>query len=329
MKAGVTDLISKNQKLTQMKLKFISAIILLSAANTSFAQKVLPIQVINYVNRIPALQNSTASFKMCTTDSSNDGVVSVKDAGPIIDSIQEDLNNYMKEATNTATANSYSTASAPSQEQINQMMQNAIQMKNMSPDQIRQMSQSNQQHSNTSPSANSVSLMKEVGTGQNAASQLSLLTNELSTKAINLAAEHEQKVKAVGNVKNNCAEYKVQGADLALPKCDCIKQAYLDYYQSRENAEDEYLQKINELIQDYLPKIKEQMAIVDKVESDTNYGDAITVPALKNQLSGIQRQAISSLIPILGIVSQRLEESAKEYANIVNTNNGHAPTPCQ
>lgn len=312
-----------------MKIKFIAAIILLPAANISLAQKALPVQAVNYVNRIPALQNSAASFKMCTTDSSNNGIVSVKDAGSTINGIQDDLNNYIKEISGTSTANSYSTTSPPSQEQINQMMQNAMQMKNMSPDQIRQMSQNNQQHSSAPPSANSVSLMKEVGTGQNAASQLSILTNELSTKSINIISEYKQKMKAVGDVKNNCVEYKVQGADLALPKCDCIKQAYLDYYQKRVTVEDEYLQKLNALIQSYLPKIKEQIAIVDKVESDTDYGDAITVPALKNQLSGIQRQAIGSITPILGMVSQRLVESANEYANVVNVNNGHLSTPCQ
>jgi hypothetical protein len=309
-----------------MKKLFCIALIF-SIQISLYAQRALPVQVSSYISKIPALENCAASFKTCTIDSNNNGLVSVKDAGPTINGIQDDMNKYMQEAMNSSITNSKNNTSMPSQDQMAQMMQNASQMKSMSPDQIKQMSQGNQHQS--APSANTASLMKEVGTGQNAASQLSLLTNEFSTKAIKLAAEHEQKMKAIGDLKNSCPDYKVKGADLALPKCDCIKQVYSNYYQKRITVEDEYLQKVNELIQSYLPKVKAQMAAVDKVESDTNYGDAIPVPALKNQLSGIQRQALSSLTPILGMVGQRLVESAKEYANVVNTNNGHASTPCQ
>ncbi len=327
MKAGVTDPISKNQKLIQMKIKFIAAIIFLSVANTSFAQKALPIQVSDYLKRIPSLDSSVKSFKTCTIDSSSDGVVAIKNSGAAISSIQNDMEKYMKEAVNSTMTNSYSNASVPSQDQINQMVQNATQMKNMSPDELKQMSRSNQ-HQATPPSANTVPLMKEVGTGQTAASKLSVLTGELATKAANLGGEYDQQMKMLGEVKNNCVEYKVQGADLALPRCGCVMQVYLDYYQKRLGLTDKYLQKANGLVQSYLPKMEEQMAIIDKVEADTNYGDAVPVPALKTQVSGIQRQAMSSLTPVLGITDQWLTKSAKEYANVVNTQNGHVPVPC-
>ena len=291
------------------------------------AQKPLPIHVISYLNQVPSLESSSNSFKMCTIETDKNGVVSVKDVGSVFKNLEDELNKFSTDGMNSGMSDSYSNASVPSQDKINQMMQNADQMKNMSPDQLRQMSQSRPHQA--APSANSISLMKEVGTGQKAGSQISQLSNQLNLDALKIITEFNEKMKAIGEFKNTCSTYKVPGADIALPKCDCIKDVYLNYYQKRVNVEDQYLEKLNELIQSYIPKLKDQMAIVDKVESDCQYGDAINVSAVKIQLTGIQRQAMSAIMPLLGMVEQRTLESAKEYANIVNTQNGHAPTPCK
>ena len=312
-----------------MKIKsFFSVIILLLITVISNAQKALPIQVNSMLSRVPTLENCQASFKMCTIDSNTNDLVSVKDEGAVINGIRNDIAKYMNDLTSSSMNSSYTstTPSMPSQDQINQALQNASQMQNISREQMMQMAQSN--HNHTPPPNNNAALMKEWGQAQNPSEQLSLMQTELATRVSQLGGEYQQKVDKIPTVVVTCPDYKVQGADLALPKCGCVKGLYLDYYQKRVTIKDEYLQKLNELLQYYLPKFKDQIAIIDKVENDLNYGDAISIPALKRQVVGVQQQAMGSLLPLLGIVGNAIKDSGLEYAGIVNINR-HLPVPCQ
>jgi hypothetical protein len=310
-----------------MKIKFILGIIFLSAAFTSFAQKALPIDVDSLLMQIPSVKSSATSFQMCTVETNNDGLVSVKDAGSIINGIQDQLMKYTVDLGNSTMSSSYTNTSAPSQEQINQSVQNAMQMQSMSREQMMQMAQN--KHSGNVPQPINANVMKEFGQAQNAVSQLSILQTELATKASQLDGEYKSKIQAIPTVVVNCKEYKVQGADLALPQCSCVKALYSDYYQKRITIEDEYLKKLDALLGNYFPKFKEQITIIDKVENDLSYGDAITMPVIKRQVVGAQQQALSSLIPLLGVVGHAIKDSGSEYTGIVNTNNGHLPVPCQ
>lgn len=313
-----------------MKTKtFFAVIILLSITSASFSQKALPIQVNSLLAKVPQLENCATSFKMCTIDSNSEGLVSVKDAGPVVNGIQDRLTKNMTDLGNSSMNSSYTNASVPSQDQINQAMQNATQMQAMSRDQLMQMAQNKQNHTAPPSTNNNAALMKEFGQAQNAAGQLSILQGELATKASQLGGEYQRKMNAVPTVMVTCQDYKVQGADIALPKCDCVKALYLAYYQKRVAVEDEYLQKLNELLQNYLPKFKDQIGIIDKAENDLNYGDTISIPAFKRQVVGVQQQAFSSLLPLLGIVGNSIKDSGSEYTGIVNINNGHLPTPCR
>lgn len=311
-----------------MKMKFVLAFILLSAVIVSSAQKALPIHVDSLLAQIPSVKSSALSFAMCSLDSNRDGLVSVRDAGSVMNGMQSELMNYSVELSKSGMSGSYTNPSIPSQEQINQSVQNAMQMQGMTKEQMMQMAQSRQNHSATVPSDNPAS-MREFGQAQNAAAQLSVLQNELATKAAQLGGEYQNKIQAIPTVIVNCKDYKVQGADLALPKCDCVKALYLNYYQKRVATEDEYLKKLDALLGEYLPKFKQQISIIDKVESDLNYGDAVSIPALRRQVVGVQQQALGSLLPILGIVGHAIKDSGSEYSGIVNTNNNLLPTPCQ
>lgn len=311
-----------------MKIKSLLAILIFFTTIASYAQKALPVQVNSFLYKIPIPEDCQASFKMCTLDSNSDGLVSVKDAGVVINGIRDEVTKEMNDLASSSMSGSYNTnTSVPSQDQINQAMKNASQMQSMSREQMMQMARNKQNHT-VSPSTNNAALMKEFGQAQGAAGQLSILEGELATKASQLAGGYQQKMDAVPTVMVTCEEYKVQGADLALPKCGCVKALYLNYYQKRVAIEDEYLQKLNELLQNYLPKFKDQIAIIDKVENDLNYGDAISIPAFKSQVVGIQQQAFASLIPIMGIVSRAITDSGSEYAGLVNINK-RVPVPCQ
>lgn len=310
-----------------MKIKIILGIIFLSAVFTSYAQKALSIHVDSLLTQIPSVKSSATSFQMCTLDSNTDGLVSVKDAGVIINGIQNELMKYSMDLGKSTMSSSYTNTSVPSQEQIDQSVQNAMQMQSMSREQIMQMAQS-KQNGNVPQSINA-NLMKEFGQAENASYQLNILQTELATKASQLGGQYQSKIQAIPTVIVNCKNYKVQGADLALPQCSCVKALYSDYYQKRITIEDEYLKKLDALLADYLPKLKEQIGIIDKVESDLSYGDAITITVIKRQVVGVQQQALSSLIPLLGVVGHAIKDSGSEYTGIVNTNNGHLPVPCK
>ncbi|HEY4784783.1 MAG TPA: hypothetical protein VIH57_01985 [Bacteroidales bacterium] len=300
------------------------------------AQKALPIEVNGLLAKVPMPQNSKANFHMCTvvTDNSN-GMVSVKDAGAAVNDLEATMQKDMTDLANASMSggsyNSYSTStpSAPSAEQIAQMQQQAQQMKGMTPEQAQQMAQQMQhtQSQGASHAANPA-LMQELGKAQEAMGQVHMMFNELSTKASQLGGEYQQKIDQVKQT-GNCPEFKVPHADLALPHCDCVKNRALDYYQRRVVIEDEYLQKVNELLESYIPKIRAQIAIVDKAEQDLNYGDAVTIPAFKTQVVGVQQQAIAAIIPLLGISSNAIKDSGTLYTGVENTNNGHLPDPCQ
>ncbi len=310
-----------------MKIKYILGFIFLSEAFTCSAQKALPIHVDSLLMQIPSVKSSATSFQMCTVETNNDGLVSVKDAGSIVNGIQDVLMKYTVNLGNSAMSSSYANTSVPSQEQINQSVQNAMQMQSMSREQMMQMAQN--KHNGNVPQPINANVMKEFGQAQNAVSQLSILQTELATKASQLDGQYKSKIQTIPTVVVNCKEYKVQGADLALPQCSCVKALYSDYYQKRITIEDEYLKKLDALLGDYVPKFKEQITIIDKVENDLSYGDAITMPVIKRQVVGAQQQALGSLTPLLGIVGHAIKDSGSEYTGIVNTNNGHLPVPCQ
>jgi len=297
----------------------------------SEAQKALPIQVYGLLSKVPMPQSSEANYHSCTveTDNSN-GAVSVKDAGTTVNDLETTMEKDVKDLANSSMSSSYASNSAPSipsAEQIAQMQQQAQQMRGMTPDQARQMSQQ-MPHQNASQPAGNVSLMQELGKAQTAMMQINTTITELSTKVSQLGGEYKQKIDKVQQ-SASCPEFKVPTADIAEPKCNCVKTRLLDYRQKRVSIEDEYIQRVNGLLNTYLPKIKDQIAIIDKAEQDLKYGDAITLPAFKTQAVSVQQQAITTIAPILGIVKNVIKDSGTEYAGVVNANNSALLPPCQ
>lgn len=312
-----------------MKIKTVLTTLIFFPTMACYAQKALPIEVNALLAKIPELESCAASFKLATIDSNEEDILSVKDAGPIVNGIQDQMTKDMSDLANSSmSSGSYTNTSMPSQDQINQALQNASKMQGMSRDQMMQMAQHRQTQS--PPAANnSAASFKEFGKAQDAAGKLSVLQGQLATEASQLGGEYQRKLQAIPTVTVTCEEYKVQGADLALPKCGCIKALYMAYYQKRVTVEDEYVQKLNQIVHKYLPQFKEQIAIIDKVEDDLKCGDAVSLPVIKTHLVGVQQQAIGSLTTILGMVSNAIKDSATEYADLSNINNGHLPTPCQ
>lgn len=292
------------------------------------AQKALPIQVYGLIEKIPLPQKSESNFHTCTVVNDESGLVSVKDAGAELNNLQATMEKDVKDLANSTMSGSYaSVPTMPSKEQIAQMQQRAQQMQGMSTDEARQMAQS-MPHTNASQPTNNVGLMQELGKAQSAMLQINTAINELSIKASQLGGAYKLKIDKVQK-SASCPEFKVPHADIAEPKCDCVKTRELEYYKNRITVEDEYIQNVNELLKNYIPKIKDQIVIIDKAEKDLNYGDATTIPTFKTQAVTVQQQAITALAPLLGIVEGVIKDSGSEYTNVVNINNGHLFTPCQ
>lgn len=294
------------------------------------AQKALPIQVENFLTGFQMPQNCNESYHICTiqTDPSS-GLVSVKDAGKITElqtKLQEDLKELGMSLMNGA-GSAPTMPSMPSQTQMAQTQQNAMNMQGMTPEQAMQMAQS-MSHQHAAPQVPNMDLMKDLGKAQTAGEEMSVTVNELTTKITQLEGEAQQKV---GEVKRtgSCPDVKVKGADLALPKCSCVKEIELDFYNRRIAIENNYLDKINAILQSYMPNFKAQIGIMDKLEADMKYGDAVSMPALKPQIVGLQLQELNYAGTVLGMLVQIVEDSGGEYAGVVNVNNGHLSEDCQ
>ncbi|OQY95827.1 MAG: hypothetical protein B6D37_05045 [Sphingobacteriales bacterium UTBCD1] len=305
-----------------MKIKIILAIISLLYAEISIhAQKALPITLNALLARVHSPVSSQESFQLCTkeTDTAS-GLISVKDAGAEVNGLQQTVANDMTQLSTATMSSSYSSTSTsmPTAEQMEQM-------KNMTPDQAMKMAK---QQPNNASQTNNKSLMQEFGKAEDAGMKINLLINELSTKVSQLSGELQQELSKV-KLTGSCEEYKVQGADIALPKCSCVKNKYFTFHTQRVAAADQYLQKLNALFQKYFPDIKNDLAVIDKAESDSQYGDALTIPVYKQRAVTLQQQALGSMAPILGMVSNAIKDTAKEYADVTNITNGHLPEPCQ
>ncbi|MDE3184735.1 MAG: hypothetical protein KGM16_15055 [Bacteroidota bacterium] len=315
-----------------MKTKLILvAIIFFGTKATIKAQRALPLPINSLFSKIPPIPNDCGtSFQLCTKDTdATNGIISVKDAGKVINDLQQITENDVQQLATSSMTSSYSnpTASIPSQDQMSNMMQNSSQMQNMSPQEAMKMAQQ-MQNQNRSPTAINTDLMQEIGKGQDAAAKLNVVLNELNTKGSQLTGTYQQKMDNI-KMTGSCEEFKVEGADLMLPKCGCVKSINMDFHQKRVAVSNEYLQNLEALLQRYLPKIKGEIAIVDKVEQDLNYGDALSLPALKSQAVTLQQEVFGSVMPILGLVGDKVKETGSEYADLTNIKNGHLPEACQ
>jgi len=311
------------------KLILITTLFFCTEASVN-AQKALSIQVNSLLAKVYAPTDSKESFQMCTKDTdATSRIISVKDAGRVINDLQQTISNYMTQLGTSSMNSSYSNTatSMPSPEQMKQMQQNAMQMQSMSPDQAMKMTKQ-MPHNNTATPTSNPALMQEIGKAQEAGGKINVIMTDLSTKVSQLGGEFDQQEDKI-KMSGSCDEIKVKGADLALPKCSCVKSRNLDFRQKRVAVADSYLQKLNAILQKYLPDIKNKIAIIDKAESDANYGDSFSMTVLKQQAVSLQQQALGATLPILGIVSQAIEKTGSEYADLVNIKNDHLPEPYQ
>jgi len=290
-----------------------------ASGTSSYSQKAYPIGVGSLLSKIPMPRSSESCYTASTksTDAAN-GAVSITDNGAGYKAVQEQLDKITKAAMTDAMGVGIPTAGAPaSADQIEQMKQQAMaramQAQSMSPQQLAQM------HSNpgsSRPGADEIQLIRLVGDAQMACGKINQLTTELSQKM--LAVDRS----AIENVPMgpNCPD--VQQGGYAGPTCACQKQKATTYETKRVAASDTWLQKTDALLQEYLAKLSPLVAQVDDAVARTKYGDALSMPAYKQQVVNIQRMSLNAVTSMMSVAGSAWSDVAKEYAALVNAKSG-------
>jgi type II secretory pathway pseudopilin PulG len=287
-----------------------------------FGQKPATVQVNSLINRIPALEASNVCYEASTreTDPSN-GSVSIKDNGHQFNELNEELNHMMNNDMNAMKNQSYTAANQAAsaqdaqqaQAQAMQQQQQAAQMANMTPEQIQQMVK-NSNHTQA-PQKTDVNLMKRIGQAQSALANLQQVLMEFDMKFAKISYTDKTTLK----LPPNCPE--VQQGGYAGPTCSCERERAITSANTYVVAVNSDLEKMKEMIAQYKQRIADQVAVIDKLEIDYKYGDAVTDPSAKQMMWSMQKQALNGFVDMLAKVSSGWSDGAKAYARVMTAKN--------
>ena len=302
-------------------------LILFLTALAASGQQAYPVVISALCGNVPLPQHSSACYAAATriVDSAT-GMVSIKDNGAAYNDLQAQLDKYVR--SRMAAADPAARAAAPDAAQIQQMreqaMQRAAAMQNMTPQQIaaQQQQLAGQQHPSAGgpPSSTELAIIKQIGQAQQAAGDIGRLAVELGQK---LAAVDKS---ALDKVKwDKCPEVR-QGSYVG-PTCECQQKTELAYRKRRVAVEDTIVQQVREIVAVYQSKIVADETIVDNMEQNAKYGDAISNPAFRQVVVTVQQQAMNGLVVLLAAAGDGWKDAAEVYAAQVNAASG-ASVPC-
>jgi hypothetical protein len=291
-------------------IRTLCACSLLAASMPAHAQKPAVVQVNSLLSRIPIPDKSAACYDVSTKTTGRDGIVSIKDNGPVFNQLTSEINNIMTGNNGSATPSGGNTPPTP--EQIEQMKQQAMQRAA----QYQNGTAATYTAANSNRPANT-QLMQEIGMAQSGQSQLRALESELSSKMAALAAAEKP------SMGPNCPEVR-QGSYVG-PTCTCERQKSIDYESRSVELMDNRLQKIKELLLHYIPLFSQQIALVDKAETDGKYGEGISDPTTLQMLNMIQRQALATVTRVMGYASAAWTDGANQYLELENARNKKCP----
>ena len=288
-----------------------------------FGQKPATIQINSLINRIPALEASNVCYEASTKEKDpSNGSVSIKDNGHQFNELNDELNRMMNNDMNamkdqgSAAANqaaSAQDAQAQAMQQAMQQQQQAAQMANMTPEQIQQMMK-NSNHTQAPPKTD-VNLMRQIGQAQSALGNLQQVLMEFDLKFAKISYTD----KTTLAIPPNCPE--VQQGGYAGPTCGCERDRAITSANTYVVAVNTDLQKMKEMIAQYKQRIADQVAVVDKLEMDYKYGDAVTDPNAKQMMWSMQKQAMNGFVDLLAKVSSGWSDGAKAYARVMTAKN--------
>ena len=288
-------------------------IVLLCGFLEAGAQKPAIIQINSFISRIPLPESSATCYGSATIVTATDGTVTVKDNGEQFNTLNDQLDkltkDYMASVKAASAAPPTAAPTQPTPEQIEQMQQQAMQRAQQAMQSGGNPAAAAQAGAQTKHTYTNVALMQELGKAQSAIMPMNQLITELTGKLGQVRMEQVP-------MGPNCPE--VQQGGYAGPLCSCTKDRNVTYEERSVAARNDCLGKINSLLHQYIPQIEQQVAIVDKLESDAKFGEGITDPATLQMLTSVQRQALGGFTAILGIASGSWTDGANQYARLVN-----------
>jgi hypothetical protein len=277
-------------------------------------QRPARLEINSLLNQVPIAQSSSACYSVCTTTIDASGISEIKDIGPTFKRLNDELTSIMTSGMNAVQASptaANGSPAAPTADQIAKMQQDAmaraqqISANGGNPAAVMQA----QANANRKPPTVSPAVMQGLNKASAASMQIQTLISELGGK---LAAIAPVSVPP----EPKCPE--VQQGGYAGPTCACTYARAVTGEQKRVAAEDGALQQKSALLNQYKHLIEDQIAIIDKLESDAKYGEGITDPTLLQMLWSAQRQGISGLVSFLSSAGGAWTEGANRYLYLVN-----------
>ncbi len=271
------------------------------------------LEINSLLSQVPIAQSSSACYSTCTTTIDASGISAIVDNGPVFKHLSDQLTSIMTAGMNAPGTGATATAApaAPTAEQIAQMQQDAMAR-------AQQYSQNGgnaaaamqaQANANRKPPTVPPAVMQGLGKASAASMQIHTLISELGRK---LAAIAPASVPS----EPNCPE--VQQGGYAGPTCACTYARTVTGEQKMVAAEDAALAQKSALLNQYKGLIGDQLAIIDKLESDAKYGEGITDATVLQLLWSSQRQGLSGLTSFLSMASGTWSDGANRYLYLVN-----------
>jgi hypothetical protein len=271
------------------------------------------LEINSLLSQVPIAQSSSACYRVCTTTTDASGMSAIVDNGPAFKQLSDQLTSIMTAGMNVPGTGATPTAApaVPTADQIAQMQQDAMAR-------AQQYSQNGgsaaaamqaQANANRKPPAVNPAVMQGLGKASAASMQIHNLVSELGRKLgaiIPVPVPPEPK----------CPE--VQQGGYAGPTCACTYARSVTGEQKRVAAEDAALGQKSALLNQYKGLIGDQIAIIDKLESDAKYGEGITDATMLQLLWSSQRQGLSGLVSFLSMAQGSWSDGANRYLYLVN-----------
>jgi hypothetical protein len=276
------------------------------------AQKPAHLKVNSLIDQIPIPQSSSACYGACTTNTDASGVASIKDNGPVFKHLEDEftsLSTADMNAMNNPTVPK-SAPQAPTADQIAQMQADAMakaqqySQHGVNPAAAMQA----QAQANHKPS-NNMAVMQGLGKAGAANMQIQSLLRDMSKE---LSALNMRQVHA----GPNCPEVR-QGSYVG-PTCACTYEHSVAAEANYVTARDELIQKQAAILTKYKGLLEVQVGIVDDLEAQAKYGDAVTDATSLQLLWSAQRQSMTAFVELLGASNGFWTDGANQYLRLVN-----------
>jgi hypothetical protein len=294
------------------RIFIISGLICSSFVN---GQKATLIQINSLIDRIPVAESSQPCYSICKTETVKDIGIVVVDNGPVFNQLYDELKRIKAEdsarlghrsavSENQAAMKKAAQDDQQAQQQAIQQQQMVQQMAAMNQEQMQQAMQNNNNHSSLQKVDGN--MMKEIGKAQDALMKISQLINQCNMEFHSLQYTDKDKIP----IPAGCGF-----------SCGCEKNRSIESANNFIKAENSDITLVMGVFKKYRPQISEQVAVVDKLESDYNYGEKVTDPNMKQMFWSMQRRAMTGFEDLLGIASGAWNNGANAFCKYMNAKN--------